>query len=142
MPDARLTLALANRQDELARMTDAVDRFGLQCRLSDDDLHNLHLILDEVVINIMKYAYADDRPHVIHVHLARRGNRLTARIEDDGSPFDPTAAPQPDFDVPIEERRIGGLGIHIVRTLADLVTYRRENGRNVLVIEQSLAPAP
>lgn len=140
MSDGRLTLALANRHDELARMTEAVDRFGRECGLSDDDLHDLHLILDEVVINIMKYAYPDDGRHVIHVHVERRGDRLTARIEDDGRPFDPTAAEPPDFDVPIEERRIGGLGIHIVRTLADTVTYRRENECNVLIVERALAP--
>jgi anti-sigma regulatory factor (Ser/Thr protein kinase) len=141
MPDGRLTLRLANRQDELARLTDVVDRFGRDCRLSDDDLHNLHLILDEVVINIMKHAYAGDESRVIDVSLERRGDRLTARVEDDGPPFDPTTAPPPPFDVPIEKRRIGGLGIHIVRTLADTITYRREHERNVLVVERALTPS-
>jgi anti-sigma regulatory factor (Ser/Thr protein kinase) len=141
MSDGRLTFALANRRSDLPGLTESIDRFGRERRLSDDDLHDLHLILDELVINIIKYAYADERAHGIQVDLERRGQRLIVRVEDDGRPFDPLSAPPPDLDVPIERRGVGGLGIHIVRTLADSMRYVRQNGRNVLVVEKRLNAA-
>jgi anti-sigma regulatory factor (Ser/Thr protein kinase) len=138
MSDSHLTLALANTRSEIGRLTEAVDRFARRIGTTDEDLHNIHLILDELVINVIKYAFRDAKPHTIDVRLALNGRRLTMTIEDDGREFDPTTAPAPVLDIPIEERPIGGLGIHIVRTLSDSVTYRREHGRNILTVVRTL----
>jgi anti-sigma regulatory factor (Ser/Thr protein kinase) len=139
MSDPQLSIALANDRSELARLSEAVDHFAQQTAMTDEDLHNVHLILDELVINVIKYAFADALPHTIDVRLSLHGRTLTMVIEDDGREFDPTKAPAPDLDLPIEERPIGGLGIHIVRTLADRVTYRRTGARNILTVVRTLA---
>ena len=59
-------------------------------------------------------------------------------VEDDGLPFNPLEAPEPDLDSPIETRQIGGLGIHLVRNVTDGLEYRRNEGRNRLVIRKQL----
>jgi len=138
MSDARLALTLQNQRSEVARLTAAVDHFSRETGISDEDLHNIHLILDELVINVIKYAFRDSGPHTIEVTLALSGPRLTMTVEDDGESFDPTAHPEPDLEVPIEERPIGGLGIHIVRSLSDSVTYRRHGRRNTLTVVRTV----
>jgi len=138
MSDAHLTFALANRRSEIARLTEAVDHFARQARMTDEDRHNVHLILDELVINVIKYAFRDTQAHTIDVRLSLHDRVLMMIIADDGREFDPTRAPAPDLDLPIEERPIGGLGIHIVRTLSDSITYERNGGRNTLTVVRTL----
>jgi anti-sigma regulatory factor (Ser/Thr protein kinase) len=138
MSDPHLTLTLANRRSEIARLTEAVDHFAHRTGMTDEDRHNVHLILDELVINVIKYAFRDGQPHTIEVRLSLHGRSLTMVVADEGREFDPTRAPEPDLDVPIEERPIGGLGIHIVRTLSDSITYRRAGGRNTVTVIRTL----
>jgi len=70
----------------------------------------------------------------VTVEVARSGDRVTVTLTDDGSPFDPLAAPLPDTALSVEERRIGGLGIHLVRQMMDEVSYQRRGERNVVVL--------
>jgi anti-sigma regulatory factor (Ser/Thr protein kinase) len=138
MSDQHLTLALANSRSEIARLTQAVDDFARQTRMTDEDRHNVQLILDELVINVIKYAFCDAQPHTIDVRLFLHGHALTMVVSDDGREFDPTQAPPPDLDRPIDERPIGGLGIHIVRTLSESITYQRAGGRNTITVVRTL----
>jgi anti-sigma regulatory factor (Ser/Thr protein kinase) len=138
MSDARLTLVLENRRSEVARLTEAVDHFAKGARINDEDLHDVHLILDELVINVIKYAFRDAKAHTFDVRIELDGRRITMTVEDDGREFDPTKAPVPDLAVPIDERPVGGLGLHIVRTLADSLTYRRSGGRNIITVTRTL----
>ena len=68
----------------------------------------------------------------IELGIKLAGRALTATIADDGPPFDPLGRAAPDTDLGIDEREIGGLGIHLVRELMDELGYARENGRNLL----------
>jgi anti-sigma regulatory factor (Ser/Thr protein kinase) len=138
MSDRHLTLALANSRSEIARLTEAVDDFARLTQMTDEDRHTVQLILDELVINVIKYAFPDTQPHTIDVQLSLHGRALTICVGDDGREFDPTQAPAPDLNRPIEERPIGGLGIHIVRTLSDSITYQRAGGRNTLTVVRTL----
>jgi serine/threonine-protein kinase RsbW len=92
----------------------------------------MNVALDEMLSNIIKYGYTDDAIHEIHVRLSVSGRMLVAEIEDDGQPFDPCAAGPVDVDAPFEERKVGGLGIHIVRNLMAEVGYARVADRNRL----------
>jgi len=73
--------------------------------------------------------------HAINVSLSLDSGVLAIHIDDDGIAYNPLDAPLPRFDLPIEERRIGGLGVHIMKTLARSVEYRRADGRNNLDIQ-------
>lgn len=65
---------------------------------------------------------------------------LTAEIADDGVPFDPRQAPEPDLSGSIEERRVGGLGVHLALTLVDRIDYRRVDGENRVTLHKTYEP--
>lgn len=92
----------------------------------------LALVIDEMVTNVVSYAYGDGEAHeiIVRVHLENGSARVA--IEDDGRPFDPLAAAVPDFDADVEERPLGGLGVHFLKTAARDVAYERRRGWNVL----------
>ena len=94
------------------------------------------LAIEEAATNVISYAFAEaPPPHRIHLRLDIDEDRCAAEVIDNGGPFDPSAAPPPDLTGPLEERDPGGLGIHLIRNMADRVEYRREDGQNRLRIE-------
>ena len=117
-----------------------LEGFCLANQISEDDQFNVRLVLDEAVINVMVHGYDDASDHDINVSLSLDSGVLAIHIDDDGVAYNPLDAPPPRFDLPIEQRRIGGLGVHIMKTLAKSVEYRRQDGRNNLDIEIGVGP--
>jgi anti-sigma regulatory factor (Ser/Thr protein kinase) len=87
---------------------------------------------------VIFYGYEDQEEHSIEVRLDLSGSVLTLQICDDGREFDPTRMPEPNLDVPLEERKIGGLGIHLVRNYMNSMEYKRENGKNIITVTKNL----
>jgi len=135
-----LTLTLTSRLTEIGRLSTAVEAFGAEHHLQDSVLFALNLSLDEVVTNIICYAFTDAQEHPITVRLSLEGNMCCAEVVDEGWPFNPLNVPTPDLDAPVDARRIGGLGMHIVREMMDELDYRREEDRNVLTLKKRLTP--
>jgi anti-sigma regulatory factor (Ser/Thr protein kinase) len=134
-----LSVTILNRLDDLDRLFSAVDGFVAEHHLSDDDAYLIHLVLDEIVVNVIRHGFDDDRDHEIRVTLAIDAeDALSIRVEDEGRPFNPLDRPPPDLTVPVEERPIGGLGIFITRQTVDEMTYRREDDRNILTMRKKL----
>ena len=133
---AKLTLNIERSHDELGRITDAVDDLGHREDWSNDLLFRVHLVLEELVLNIIDYGFDDGKDdHELEVILISEDDNLTIEITDDGIPFDPLHdAKIPDTDAPLEDRPIGGLGVHLVRTMMVEVSYRREDGKNHLTL--------
>lgn len=130
---------LANDQSEVEKLSRLVEAFGDVLGLPSQSIFSVNLALDEVVTNIIRYAYTDNGlPQPIVVRLAFEESVLVAQVEDDGRAFNPLEAPAPDVDATIEERPIGGLGIHLVRSMMDSVEYRRDDGRNVFIMKKRL----
>jgi anti-sigma regulatory factor (Ser/Thr protein kinase) len=101
--------------------------------LDDDHLFAVDLAVEEIFTNMVKYGDGGDRD--IDIDLDRQENHLIIRLTDhDVSPFDPTAADEVDTDQPLEERRIGGLGIHLVRKFMDEIDYAYENQRSTITL--------
>ncbi|MFO7727311.1 MAG: ATP-binding protein [Desulfonatronovibrio sp.] len=95
----------------------------------------IELILEEVLLNIINYAYTESQAGTIRAGCALFDrNRFVIRIIDQGKPFDPSSSPDPDTTLSIEERGIGGLGIYLVHQLSDKVSYQRVDGQNILDI--------
>ncbi len=133
-----LHLRVENRHDELDRVSAAIEEFAEEAEWPLDLVFKINLALEEIVINVMNYGH-EDGLHEIDISLIADGNSLTIEIVDDGRPFDPlTDAPKPDVDAELEDRNIGGLGIHLVRKMMDDVRYRREEGKNHLTLVTSL----
>ena len=131
---ATLTLTLKNDPSEIGRLVDLLEAFGPQSGLTEDATFKLTLALDEIVANVVRHGFDDDREHRIEVKVTVDDRTVTASVEDDGLEFDPREAPVPDLDLPIEMRKPGGLGMHLVKATMDSVEYRRQDGRNILTV--------
>ncbi len=127
---ATLALSIANEISELPRLTQAVGAFLEHERVSREAIDAAQLALDELVANVVRWGHDDDRQHLIRVEAAVEKAQVRLVVEDDGRPFDPSCFPPPDLSTPPEQRAEGGLGIHLVRALAQQVAYRRMAGRN------------
>lgn len=137
-----LTLTITSRLKEIERVAAAVEAFGAEQKLPDEVVFAVNLSLDEVVTNIISYAYSDAQEHPITVRLTLEGEVLCAEVVDEGRPFNPLNVPAPDLDAPVDERPIGGLGMHIVREMMDDLHYRREQDKNVLTLTKRLTADP
>jgi len=105
----------------------------------DELVFAIQLAVDEACSNTILYGYPDGEPGTITIACTADGETVRVTVTDDGVPFDPLTVPPPRLDIPAEERPIGGLGIHFIRTVMDSVTYAREGGKNVLSMEKRRA---
>jgi sigma-B regulation protein RsbU (phosphoserine phosphatase) len=132
----RVEVKLFNKLSELDRFNQTLTKFGRQRGLSDTVLHDLNLALEEILTNIISYGYTDGGEHEIRVRLSVQPGEVKAEVEDDGQPFNPLDVPEPDTAKALEERTIGGLGIHLVRKIVDALEYKRQGERNLLTIKK------
>ena len=137
LPAVSRRFSLKNDLAELATLAAAIESFTAACQLPDEMTGALNLALEEVVTNVITYAYDDEGEHAIDVTMAYDGAAVTARIVDDGKPFDPLSMPEPDVTAPLEEREVGGLGIHLVRQVMTDTHYERQGPHNVLVLRKA-----
>lgn len=91
----------------------------------------LMIALDEVISNALSHG-GNGAPPVVGVRVDVAAGTVTVEVSDDGGAFDPLSVPPPDTTLSVEDRPIGGLGIHFLRELMSEVSYRRENRRNCL----------
>lgn len=99
----------------------------------------VELAIEEIFVNIASYAYPSGRGDVtIAAEVSGDPKELTVVFKDSGVPFDPLAKEDPDITLPIEQRRIGGLGIFLVKDTMDDVTYRYADGMNILTMKKEL----
>ena len=132
-----LQLVLKNDKFELERLTAAFDEFAERHRIPDRARFQLQLCLEEMVLNVINYGFDDGAEHEIHVDFQFRidSRTVTVNILDDGRRFNPLVeVPAPDIEAKIEDRTVGGLGVHFVRTFMDNADYRHEDGRNRLTL--------
>jgi len=94
--------------------------------------------LDELFTNIISHGFEDKDEHQVIVTCRNEGGILKITIEDDGIPFNPTAAPHPNLKCAFRDREIGGLGIHLIRSYMDQIEYSRRGGKNILVLTKML----
>lgn len=129
-----LALTLTNNLSEIRRLVEELDRFGHAVGLMPDVSFKLTLALDEVVSNVIRHAFGPGTEGHVDVHITYRDNIVTAVVRDPGPAYDIRNTPPPKMDVPISERRPGGLGVYLVRVLMDSLDYRREDGHNVVTL--------
>jgi len=137
---SRLSLVLANQASEILRLVETVEAFLGEQGVGPDVAYAMTLSLDEMAANSIRHAYADasqgDRR--VWIDLRVDAEELRATVTDEGPPFNPLEAEAPDLTAPLEARGIGGLGIHIVRTMMDGVDYERDGIRNVVTMWKRL----
>ena len=129
---ANLRLTINTSHEELDRVNEAVEGLAERDDWPPDLVYRVMLVLEEWNLNVMDYGHDDDTDK-IDIELTSEDNSITIEIIDGGRPFNPlTEAPEPDLTSTVNDRRVGGLGVHFIRTLMDDVAYERESGRNHL----------
>ncbi|NUM75772.1 ATP-binding protein [candidate division KSB1 bacterium] len=136
---SHLTLSLKNDLAEITRASAAVDELGERHHAAPEALYAVNLALEEVLTNTISYGYDDGAAHEIIVHFSMQDGELTLTITDDARPFDPLQAPAPDVNAALEDRPVGGLGIHLAKTMMDGMHYRYESGKNILTMKKKIA---
>jgi anti-sigma regulatory factor (Ser/Thr protein kinase) len=134
MRSAHVAIELKNDLSELTRLTEALEDCGGSDGLSPGAISKVNLALEEIVTNIISYGWEGNGEHRIKVDLRLKDRGLTARIEDDGRPFNPLLRVEPDVTLPLEARVVGGLGLLLVKRLMNHVSYSRLEDKNVLEI--------
>lgn len=125
-------LRLRNRLDDLPRLERWLREFGERHGMAERDLCAVNLVLEELFANVIAHGHDDRDEHEIVIRLKVVERDLHIEFEDDGREFDPVSFPAPDLDVPLAERPVGGLGIHLVKSFVDRIDHRRSDGRNRL----------
>jgi serine/threonine-protein kinase RsbW len=100
---------------------------------SAEDILDTQLAVEEAITNIIMHGYGEVKGEITLSCRAGTGD-IEIRLEDRALPFDPLSLPEPDLEGDIEERKIGGLGIFLIRRVMDGIRYRNEDGKNILVL--------
>ena len=130
-------------QDKALDIVDAILQTTEVASLGDA-LGIIRLVVEELVVNIVDYAYSEvadcNSPtnDYLDVEIERHQKSITLRFRDGGVPFNPLAKESPDTSLPLEQRRIGGLGIFLVMKKMDSVEYEYTDGENVLTVMKKL----
>lgn len=133
-----LSVQLENDLAELQRLNRLLEEFAEHHGVPSEMVFRITLVLEEIITNAISYGFEDKLQHEIAVRLTWAEPEMTIEVEDDGRPFNPLEAPPPDMEKPLTERKIGGLGIHLVREMMDELEYRRENGKNVFILKTKI----
>jgi serine/threonine-protein kinase RsbW len=136
MSSEKISFELKNCLSETGKLCHCIEDIAQSLGLAKKDVFAINLALEELFTNIVSYGYSDADEHRINIYCALEDRALVIRIEDDGDPFNPVEAAPPDFNCPLEESKIGGLGIHLVKKMMDDVTYERMNEKNIIVMKK------
>ncbi len=127
----QLSLSFAPKVEELQRLLSAVEDLAQRENWPEGLIFRATLVLEELALNIVNHAHSE----MFDVTLASDADAVTIEIVDSGSPFNPlTDAPPPDLVSSVGERKVGGLGVHFVKTMMDEVSYHRKGDRNHLTM--------
>jgi serine/threonine-protein kinase RsbW len=129
---------LKSSLSELDNLCLNLETFGEKFGLSKKLIFEINLALDELFTNIISYGFSDDDEHTIKVTITPQEDEICLCIEDDGVPFNPIEFEAPDVACSVENCKIGGLGIHIIRKLMDDICYERCEGKNVLTLKKNI----
>ncbi|MBQ3858588.1 Histidine kinase-like ATPase domain-containing protein [Xylanibacter ruminicola] len=94
----------------------------------------INMVVEEIVVNVVSYAYPDNPDGYLDVVTTRNKNLITFRFSDGGIPFNPLQREPPDITLPLEQWKIGGLGIMMVIKKAEAINYEYTNGENILTV--------
>src|SRR3954467_1479517 len=125
------TRILRSNPSELEHILPDLAAFLEQHEVEGSVTYVVELCVEELLLNAMTHGYHGDTSRPIQMRLELHDSRAaTLDVEDEGEPFDPCTAPEPDFSEMLIGDRVGGLGVHLVRSLANSVEYQRLDNRN------------
>jgi len=138
MVTGKISFNLKNQTSELNKLCSRLEGFCSTIGLDKKYMFEVNLALDELFTNIVSYGYDDDSDHLVRIDISCLDDILHIRIEDDGKPFNPMKAEAPDVKCILEDRDVGGLGIFLIKKIMDQIDYKRENGKNILLLKKKI----
>lgn len=131
-------LILHNNIQQIPQLAEFVEAIADEKHLDQSMAMGLNLALEEAVTNVILYAYPEGSDGLVDIEAVIREHSLEFIVTDSGRAFDPTAAPEADTTLGVEDRPIGGLGIYLVRNIMDSVSYVRADGKNILTMTKRI----
>ena len=135
-----MQIVLSGQPGERASVVRGLEEFCGEHRVPRDVASAADLALEEHPTNVLGYGYGPGAPHRIVVALKVESGCLCVDVEDDGKAFDPLAVSPVDTSLPLAEKPVGGLGVHLMRQFMDELSHARESGKNVLRMRKRIAP--
>jgi len=129
-----LSISFLNNMQELTHVIQVVNVFLEPRELQSKLVYAVNLILEEILVNIIKYGYDDEDSHEIEVRIGVEEEEVALTVIDDGKEFNPLTVPRPDHSKSAMERIEEGLGLQFVRHMRNAMEYRREGDKNILRI--------
>jgi len=134
----QVSFSLRNQLSELDRLSEQVELIGQQWKLPGRSVLQINLVLDELFTNTVNYGFDNDLEHTIDISLGFDGQRMQITIIDDGNPFDINQAEDPDLNIPLDQKDVGGLGILLVRQFVDEISYARDKNKNIIMLTKHI----
>lgn len=133
-----VTIKIPNELKAIEQVIEKVKEFAKDKTIPEGVIQKLSIAFDDLLNNIISYGYQDDEVHEITVVVDYAGDELAVTIKDDGIPFNPFTGDDPDTSLSLDDREIGGLGIHLVKQMMDEVSYARKADTNIVRIASKL----
>lgn len=132
-------ILILNKMEQLEKVQLFIDELAESWTLKPELFFEINLILEEYITNLIGYGYHDEHDHEIAIEISVGEKQIKIIVTDDAGPFDITKVPEnTDIDNPVEERKIGGLGIHLIKKFTDQIEYDRIGKLNRLIMLKNL----
>ena len=138
MSSQDFSITIENDIEQIQEVVESLTTFGNTHKISPKILYQLSLSIDEILTNIISYGY-EHEDHEIDIHIDFKDKTILVKFSDSGEPFNPVEFTPPDMSTDLEERELGGLGIHLVKSMMDGVDYKREKDKNILILTKKVA---
>lgn len=137
MKRSNLSFKLRNNPTELNGFYGHLEAFAQAQGLPKKNILTITLCIEECITNIITHGYQDNEEHWIEITVTSDDREFIVCIEDDGIPYNPVETAAPDLESSLEERKIGGLGVHLMKHFMDHISYQRRGNKNVLVMTKN-----
>lgn len=131
-------IKISNDLNEITVLANFIEELCGEFSLPTETVMNINLALEEAVANIIMYAYPPQEQHIIRLRVTSTDKQLIFLLTDKGASFDPTQVEDVNIDLPLEERPIGGLGIFLIRSIMNEVSYQRLDNENQLIMKKDI----
>jgi len=136
--EAKFYHSISNDINEIEALTSLLIDFGTKNNIPEKIINTFNIAFDELISNTIFYGFDKLQNGIVQIEMTLTNNLLVACIIDNGNAFDPFNAPEPDLESDAETKKIGGLGIHIVKNMMDEMTYEFKNNENRVTLKKKI----
>jgi serine/threonine-protein kinase RsbW/sigma-B regulation protein RsbU (phosphoserine phosphatase) len=138
-PIADFEQTLGTDLAHIPELAKAFDAWAARAGVATGDAYHVNLVVEELVTNVIRHGLGIGHPGTISLRVRQSAEQvLDIELRDDAPPFDPFEVPPPSLTADLDERAVGGLGVHFVRAFMDEHRYLREGGHNVVLLQKRL----